>query len=88
MSQYAWENRLHPRVAGFMLSWAGVRHYAAGKQEYLRKSLFPMNKRTPNTTKSPNQPFLFLWQLEVLKNAGVSADAGDIAAAQTAAEVS
>lgn len=68
--------------------WAGVPRSAAGEQEHLRRSLFPRNIRTPNTTKPPNQPFLFLWQLEVLKNPGVSADAGGITAAQTAAELS
>lgn len=73
MSQYAGENGLHPRVAGFALSWERGTLSAAGRRERLRESLFPMNKRTPNTTSPPNQPFLFLWQLEVLgKVSGVS----------------
>lgn len=72
-----------------MIQYAGERGTispAAG-QERFRNSLFPMNKWTPNTTKPPNQPFLFLWQLEVLRKSGDSADAVDIAAAQTAAEL-
>lgn len=83
MSQCAWENRLHPRV---MLS-RGTSFCSRGAGTF-EKELVSHEKRTPNTTKPPNQPFLFLWQLEVLRNPGVSADAGDIIAAQTAAELS